>query len=224
MNCGKRRTSSARDYPNLKTELDCLHDDRSGNVFRKLDRLTQKVSHIATRLLGNRKARTHARKAAEIEADIREIEDMIEKTEARLKEIPKKESRIQALIEQQYVRLRMRSKPVADAVRITCRNVFRKPLEIFRPIFDNLRTDHAVLRSVTRAPGLISATPESIDVHLLPSITIEPAERERIRRFLDVCEHRRAATAALHHGPRIRFKLLLRDTEINSFFKRLGPN
>jgi len=220
----KERDKLRARVPKFKAELERLRDDQSSNVLSQLDRLTQTVSDIATRLLGNSEAQTHAQKAAEIEANIRETEDMIEQIEVRLKEIPKTESRIQALIEQQYVRLRMRSKPVADAVRITCRNVFRRPLEIFRPIFDNLRTDHAVLRSVTRAPGLISATPEQIDVHLLPSITIEPAERDRIRRFLDICEHRCAATAALQDGPKVRFKLLLRDAEINSFFRRLGPN
>jgi len=207
--------------PELTAELQRLRNDQSNDVLSQLDRLTQTVSDTATRLLGNRKAQIHAREAADIEANIRETEGRIERIETRLKEIPRKESRIQALIEQQYVRLRMRSKPVADAVRITCRNVFCRPLNIFRPIFDNLRTDHAVLRSVTRAPGLISATPEQIDVHLLPSITIEPAERERIRQFLDVCEHRCADTAVLQDGPRIRFKLLLRDAEIHSFFKRL---
>jgi len=220
----KERDKLRARLPKLETELQRLRDDQSNDVLSPLDRLTQTVSDIATRLLGNRKAQSHAREAAEIEANIRETEQTIEQIEARLKEIPKKESRIQALIEQQYVRLRMRSKPVADAVRITCRNVFCRPLKIFRPIFDNLRTDHAVLRSVTRAPGLISATPEQIDVHLLPSITIEPAERDRIRRFLDICEHRCAATAALQDGPKVRFKLLLRDAEINSFFRRLGPN
>ena len=96
-----------------------------------------------------------------------------------------------------------------DAVRITCRNVFRRPLDIFRPIFDNRCTDHAVFRAVTRAPGFIAATPERIDVHLLPTLTLEPAEEERLRKFLDICGHRAATMKALRNGPVVRFHLLL---------------
>ena len=124
-------------------------------------------------------------------------------------------------MDQQYVRLRMRSRPLVDAVRITCRNIFRRPMDIFRSLFDNRRTDHAVLRALTRAPGIISATSERIDVRLIPTMTIEPAEREPIRRFLDICEHRAAAMAALEGGPALRFHLMLDNGEINQFLRTM---
>ena len=68
---------------------------------------------------------------------------------------------------------------------------------------------------------MVSATPERIDVRLLPALTIKPGEAERIRTFLDICEHRAAATAALSNGAAIRFHLLLRDTDINRFIRRM---
>ncbi|MBT7166159.1 MAG: hypothetical protein HN904_25490 [Victivallales bacterium] len=186
-----------------------------------LDRLGRKIGDIAASIVGNREARERARQAGATEKRICELEREIERIQDRIEEIPRTESRIQALIDQQYVRLRMRSRPLVDAVRITCRNIFRRPMDIFRPLFDNRRTDHAVLRALTRAPGIISATPERIDVRLIPTMTIEPAEREPIRRLLKICEHRAAAMAALEGGPALRFHLMLDNGEINKFLRTM---
>ena len=84
----------------------------------------------------------------------------------------------------------------------------------------NRRTDHAVFRALTRAPGFISATPERIDIHLLPALTIEPTEKERIGKFPKVCEHRAAAMAAFRDGPAVRYRLLLDPAEINALIRR----
>jgi hypothetical protein len=182
-----------------------------------LGRLARKIGDAAVRVAGHREARDRAERAAAAERRVRELEQEIEAIQARLERIPATESRIQALIDEQYVRLRLRARPLADIVRITCRNVFRRAADIFRPLFGNRRTDHAVLRALTRAPGIISATPGRIDVRLMPAITIEPAEREPIRRFLDICEHRAARMAALRGGPALRFHLMLDSDEISRF-------
>lgn len=186
-----------------------------------LDRLGRTIGDIAARVVGNREAKDKAEQTAETERRIRELEREIERIQARIEQIPRTESRIQALIEEQYVRLRMRSRPLVDAVRITCRNIFRRPMDIFRPLFDNRRTDHAVLRKLTRAPGIISATPERIDVSLMPTMTIEPAEEEPIRAFLDICEHRARKMAALQGGPDLRLHLMLDNGEINRFLRTM---
>ena len=201
-------------------ELQRLRDAEPDREVRgPLDRLGRKIGNIAASIVGNREARERAEQADATEKRICELEREIEKIQARLEEIPRNESRIQALMDQQYVRLRLRSRPLVDAVRITCRNIFRRPMDIFRPLFDNRRTDHAVLRALTRAPGIISATPERIDVRLMPTMTIEPAEREPICRFLEICEHRAAAMAALQGGPSLHFKLMLDNGEISQFLR-----
>jgi len=206
----------------LTAELDQIRAmDLDSVSLEALAHFGDALDQVGQRVRDNRAEKLRATKAARLEARTQEVEQQIEQLNARLKDIPRKESRLAVLVEENYVRLRMRAKPLVDAVRITCRNVFRHPLNIFRPIFDNRRTDHAILRSLTRAPGLVSATPERIDVRLLPAMTIEPAERARIRAFLDICEHRAAAMAALRDGPALRFDLLLDDTEINKFLRRL---
>jgi hypothetical protein len=182
-----------------------------------LGRLARKIGDVAARVAGHREAKDRAERAAAAERRVRGLEQEIETIQARLEQIPATESRIQALIDEQYVRLRLHARPLADIVRITCRNVFRRAADIFRPLFDNRRTDHAVLRAITRAPGIVSATPERIDVRLMPAMTIEPVEREPIRRFLDICEHRAAKMAALRGGPALRFHLMLDNEEINRF-------
>ena len=87
-----------------------------------------------------------------------------------------------------YQRLDTRAKAVMDAVRIAARNVFRRLLEVFRPIHRNYRDDHVVLRELTRAPGALRRTPGSdvIEIELRPKGTYSQGLRQRIERFLDL--------------------------------------
>ena len=42
-----------------------------------------------------------------------------------------------------------------DVIKILARNIFYKLLRIFRPIYDNFREDHKLLRELTQASGII---------------------------------------------------------------------
>ena len=61
---------------------------------------------------------------------------------------------LEALIEEQYRRLDARRKAFMDAIRLSCRNIFFCLLDIFRPMDNNYRDDHVVLRELTRSMGL----------------------------------------------------------------------
>ena len=211
-----------RQLARLRQQLEQLRvgdTDSAAGARQQLARIEHGLEQTAQAVRDRQAEEARAAEAATLEARTREVEENIRQLTQRLEAIPRQESRLAVLVEEHVVRLRMRAKPLVDAVRITCRNVFRRPLDIFRPIFDNRRTDHAVLRSITRAPGLVCATPERIDVRLLPAMTIEPAERERIRTFLDICEHRAAEMNALRDGPALRFHLLLDEDEITRFLR-----
>ena len=42
-----------------------------------------------------------------------------------------------------------------DAIKILARNLFYKLIHIFRPIYDNFREDHKLLRELTQASGTV---------------------------------------------------------------------
>jgi len=84
----------------------------------------------------------------------------------------------------------MRKKALVDAIRITSRNAFRRAFDIFRPLYNNRRDDHVILRALTRSSGVIVPARDRIDVYLTAQLQREPAEWKRIQKFMDICEHR----------------------------------
>jgi len=95
------------------------------------------------------------------------------------------DSRLKLLIEHNYRRPDTRCKAVMDALRITARNTFRRLLEIFRPIYDNYRDDHVMLRTLTRAPGLVWRHPQgTVHVSLWVPQTLPKRVVRAYRRLL----------------------------------------
>jgi hypothetical protein len=78
------------------------------------------------------------------------------------------DSRVEMLTAEHYCRLDTRSKALMDALRVTARNVFYRLMELFKPMYDNFRDDHAILRLLTRAPGIIRTEKHALVVELWP--------------------------------------------------------
>jgi hypothetical protein len=78
------------------------------------------------------------------------------------------ESRLEALITAQMVRLDSSCKRVLDGLRITARNLFYQALQPFKQAYDNYRDDHAHFRSLTQSPGVLEVSAQQIVIHLLP--------------------------------------------------------
>jgi len=153
-------------------------------------RLQEKVQEVKGRFTRNRELRDKAAKRRERENVVRELTAELERVEARLAQIPKTESRVQALVEEGYVRLSLNKKRMMDAIRVTCRNVFIQPFRIFRAEFGDHRDDHVILRRLTRSAGFIIARDGCLEVYLTPRLALTPSQAERVRAFLSVCEHR----------------------------------
>ena len=83
----------------------------------------------------------------------------------------------------------MRKKALVDAIRITCRNIFWRAFDIFRPLYNNRRDDHVILRAITRSSGVIVPFQGRIDVYLTAQLQREPAEWQRIQKFPEICQH-----------------------------------
>ena len=172
----------------LSQELDRLE---SGNVTHKaVSRIGQKIQRIRVRLSDYKKKQKKEQDFQEKEQKIKTFTSELQQLKQQLVQLSKTESRILACIEEGRVRPDMRKKALVDAIRITSRNTFRQAFDIFRPLYDNRRDDHVVLRALTRSSGIIIPCRDRIDVYLTPQLQREPAEWQRIQKFLHICEHR----------------------------------
>ena len=138
-----------------------------------------------------RRVATHqandAKRSKKQDALTQRIDDQIRKfdeAEKRLSESVREESRLQALIDEQYVRLDTRRKAFMDAIRISCRNIFWKLAMEFRPLYNNYRDDHFIVRELTRASGIIEQRDGIAHILLMPTMEFPPATRRIVRRFL----------------------------------------
>jgi len=172
----------------ISQELDRLE---SGELTHKaVSRIGQKIQRIRARLSDYKKKQKKEQDFQEKEQKIKTFTSELEQLKQQLVQISKTESRILACIEEGRVRPDMRKKALVDAIRITSRNTFRQAFDIFRPLYDNRRDDHVVLRALTRSSGIIIPCRDRIDVYLTPQLQREPAEWQRIQKFIHICEHR----------------------------------
>ena len=79
-----------------------------------------------------------------------------------------KESRLEALIQAQMVKLDSQCKRLLDVLRISARNLFYQALQPFKKAYDNYRDDHDHFRKLSQSPGVLEVSAEQIVIHLMP--------------------------------------------------------
>jgi hypothetical protein len=147
-----------------------------------------------------------------IEAEPREAEE----AEKRMAQSVRDESRLEALIEERYLRMDTRRKAFMDAIRLSCRNIFYKLAMEFRPLYDNYRDDHLIVRELTRSSALI----EKREGILTPTMEFQPATRNIVEEFLANMSERINAHFAKRYLP-VRMRLL---SEKSSVLKRIDEH
>lgn len=125
-----------------------------------------------------------------LDTEIAELRNGIVQIEAEINNTVREESRLMAVIEEKYRRLDTTSKAVLDMLRIMARNSFYALLDDFRPLYDNLRDDHVILRSLVEAPGKIQAVNGVLRVEIMPAGDFPKATIEKISFFLTVTENK----------------------------------
>lgn len=123
-------------------------------------------------------------KEAELDRLIDNQADEVRHAEACMAESVREESRLQALIDEKYLRLDTQRKAFMDAVRISSRNIFCKLAMEFRPLYNNYRDDHFIVRELTRSSGIIHKRDGMAHVLLMPTMQFQPATREIVQTFL----------------------------------------
>jgi hypothetical protein len=78
------------------------------------------------------------------------------------------ESRLEAMIQADMVKMEGQSKRLMDVLRITVRNLFYQALQPFKKAYDNYRDDHDYFRKLTQSPGVMEVRAKEIVVHLMP--------------------------------------------------------
>ncbi len=78
------------------------------------------------------------------------------------------ESRLEAMIQADMVKMEGQCKRLLDVLRITVRNLFYQALQPFKKAYDNYRDDHDYFRKLTQSPGVMEARAQEIVIHLMP--------------------------------------------------------
>ena len=109
----------------------------------------------------------------------REIEAQIQGTKAE-------ESRLEAMIQAEMVKMDGQSKRLTDVLRITARNLFYQALQPFKKAYDNYRDDHDFFRKLTQSPGVLEVSNQQIVIHLLPRTQYGGTLKKAVSQALEV--------------------------------------
>jgi hypothetical protein len=161
-------------------KLSDAHGD--ANHHRELKQCRRALERLVAKHKANRIERRSRKQQINqlIDAQARAVET----AGKRMAESVREESRLQALIDEQYVRLDTRRKAFMDAIRISSRNIFCKLAMEFRPLYNNYRDDHFIVRELTRSSGIIHKRDGMAHVLLMPTMQFQPATRDIVQIFL----------------------------------------
>ncbi len=85
-------------------------------------------------------------------------------------------------------RLETNKKALYDTFKITARNIFYKRLRQLRPIYNNRREDHQILRELSTAHGYVSYHGNHVLIELAPTRNYQSHQKTAIEKFLRLVE------------------------------------
>ena len=172
--------------------------------YKALEQARRAVSaELKTLLLQEHR---HAGKNRNRPVRIAELDQRDRDLDAQMSATDKDMSRLDHLIEQDYVRLDTRSKALMDALKLLARNAFYAALAPFQEAYDNYRDDHVLFRNLTRAHGLLIEHGDEVEVLLNPTANYPPKLTRIVHDMLEQIN----ATGPLMpdgSGRRLRFRL-----------------
>ena len=95
------------------------------------------------------------------------------------------ESRLEAMIAAQMVRMEPQSKRLLDTLRIIARNLFYRAIQPFKAAYDNFRDDHDYFRKLSQSAGVLEFGAQEVIVHLMPTSSYPPAMRRIVQGVLE---------------------------------------
>jgi len=116
------------------------------------------------------------------------------------------ESRLEAMIQADMVKLEPSSKRLLDVLRITARNGFYQALQPFKKSYDNYRDDHGQFRHLTHSPGVLEVSSTEVLIHLFPSGSYGGEFQRIVSQTLEAINQQHLEHPKLP-GRRLRFRL-----------------
>ena len=127
--------------------------------------------------------------------------------QAQMDETDRERSRLEYLVENDYVRLNTRNKLLMDVLKLIARNAFYAALDPFKQSYDNYRDDHTLFRNLTQASGLLVETSDEVEVLLDPTANYPPKLQSLVSEYLDQLNATNP-TMPDGSGRRLRFRLV----------------
>lgn len=124
-------------------------------------------------------------KNAKRQKSIAELDHRHGQIKTQMDETEKEVSRLDYLIEHEYVRLDMRNKKLMDMLKIIARNAFYEALKPFKELYDNYRDDHVLFRNLTQAHGVLIDRGNEAEVLLYPTVNYAPKVARIVNGFLE---------------------------------------
>ena len=166
-------------------ELEKIIDDKQikrGEYKALVKQRTQTKKQLKNVLLNEHCANTKNKKRQDkIDAlthDLITLEESIAHTD-------KTESRLDALIEQDYRRLNTLTKSMMDGIKILARNLFYIQFQPFKEAYNNYRDDHVLFRHLTQTHGFLRDQGAYVEVVLFPAACFQPKVIGIINAMLD---------------------------------------
>ena len=222
----RKRKGLESEFKDLESQLKALGPNRDlpasvenydshQKKHRQLERQKEESYKALEKLIAKLEKEKEAGKGKlqDLEVDIRQKTTEMENLEKNLMETVRDESRLQALIEEQYFRLDMRRKAFMDAIRLSSRNIFYCLMEIFRPLYNNYRDDHVILRELTRSLGIIEKRDGVVNIQLMPTMEFQPKVEQIVSDFLEQMSYRINAYFDGRYLP-VRIQLLEDQSEL----------
>lgn len=104
--------------------------------------------------------------------------------EKEMNEVEMYENKIEKLIRENASKLSTDKKAMLDAVKILSRNIFFSMLKIFRPIYNNYRNDHKILRELICSHGYFSAEEKRLTFQINLERRLSPEQKRKIEHFI----------------------------------------
>lgn len=152
---------------------------KTRRVQRSHERLTARMAQL-TESLQTKQHELEQKFDVQIASQQAELTNIKEQTANTMRT----ESRLTALIQEGYLCVDTSRKAIMDMSRLLARNCFYDLLADFRPIYNNYRDDHAMLRLLTEASASVSYQEGCVLIQLWPTRDYPTAEREKILVFL----------------------------------------
>lgn len=120
---------------------------------------------------------------------IQTLSHRLDELKVQLQQTDKEMSRLQFVLDEEFVRLNTRNKYLMDSLKFLARNSFYTLLQPFKQAYDNYRDDHVFFRALTQSDGVIRMEENEVEVVLLPKPLYQPKVRRIIDSWLEELNH-----------------------------------